>query len=65
MTLRKILELGLINDDTEIWVRGYGNFGLFLLANGKRHQDKVLGYMDDELESFIWQDDNNFFINLK
>ena len=54
MTLWKILELGLINDDTEVWIR---HPNMHVLAHGNWYQD--------EIESFIWQDNNNFYVDLK
>ena len=63
MTLGKIYELGLINDNTEVWVR-QGD-GFHVLAHGNWYQDDVLNYMHTELESFTWQDDNNFYIDVK
>lgn len=62
MTLRKIFDLGLINDDTEIWIRDLDSH---VLAEGNWYQDNVLKYMNAELECFTWQDDNNFYIDLK
>lgn len=62
MTLKKILDLGLVNDNTVVWVR---HSDLHLLTKGNWYQDNVLEYQDKELECFIWQDDNNFYIDLK
>ena len=62
MTLRKIHELGLISDNTVVWVR---NPDMRVLAHGNWYQDHVLEYMDSELECFTWQDDNNFYIDPK
>ena len=62
MTLSKIYELGLINDNTEIWVR---DPDMYILAHGNWYQDDVLKYMNTELECFTWQDDNNFYIDVK
>ena len=62
MTLKKIQELGLINDNTVVWVRG-GD--LHILTSGNWYQDNILEYAGRELESFTWQDDNNFYIDLK
>lgn len=61
MTLRKILELGLIKDNTELWIRD----DLHVLAHGNWYQDNILEYMNREVESFTWQDDNNFYIDVK
>ncbi len=62
MTLRKIFGLGLVNDDTEIWVR---DSDMRVLVHGDWNRELVLEYLDSELECFTWQDDDNFFIDLK
>lgn len=62
MTLRNICELQIINDDTHIWVH---DFHSNLLTDGNWYQDNILRYMGWQLKSFIWQDDNNFFVYLK
>lgn len=62
MTLRKIFALGLINDDTEIWVR---DSDMRVLVHGDWKRDLVLEYLDEELDIFTWQDDGNFYIDLK
>ncbi len=61
MTLSKILELGLIKDNTKLWIRK----DLDVLAHGNWYQDNILEYMNREVESFTWQDDNNFYIDVK
>lgn len=62
MTLKKIFDLGLVNDDTEIWVR---NPDMRVLVHGDWNRELVLEYLDSELECFTWQDDNNLYIDLK
>lgn len=62
MTLKKIFDLGLVNDDTEMWVR---NPDLRVLAYGNWYQDNILEYLDHELKSFTWQDDGSFYIDVK
>ena len=62
MTLRKIFDLGLVNNDTEIWVR---DSDMRVLVHGDWERDLVLEYLDRELECFTWQDDDNFYIDLK
>lgn len=62
MTLKKILELDLMNDDTKVWVR---DADMCVLASGNWYQDNVLNYMHYDVESFTWQYDNNFYIDLK
>ena len=62
MNLSKIIELGLVNDRTEIWCR---DRDMHVLAHGNWYQDNVLEYGHREVESFAWQDDNKLFIDLK
>lgn len=62
MTLRKIFGLGLVNDDTEIWVR---DSDMRVLVHGDWNRELVLEYLDSELECFTWQDDDNFYLDLK
>lgn len=62
MTLRKIFDLGLVNGNTEIWVR---DPDMCVLAHGDRERETVLEYLDSELECFTWQDDDNFYLDLK
>lgn len=64
MTLRKIIEIGLVEDDTKIYIRGYGDIPA-LLTCGNWFQDNVLDYMDREVASFTWQDDKKIYIVMK
>ena len=63
MTIKQILETGLIKDNTEVWIR-QGD-GFHVLAHGNWYQDDILEHMNREVESFTWQDDNNFYIDVK
>lgn len=63
MTLEKIYEMGLIKDDTEIFIR-WGN-GFYVLAHGNWYQDDILNYMHREAESFTWRDDNKLYVDVK
>lgn len=63
MTLEKIYEMGLINDNTEIIVRQGDDFKV--LACGNWFQYDILNYMHHELELFTWQDDNKLYIDVK
>lgn len=63
MTIKQILEMGLIKDDTEVWIR-QGD-GFHVLAHGNWYQDNVLEHMNREVESFTWQDDNKIYIDVK
>lgn len=62
MTVEKILELGLIDDDTEILIRDEDSR---VLAHGNWYQDNVLAYGSRYVQSFTWQDDNKCFIDIK
>ena len=62
MTLSKILEMKLIMDNTEIFIR---DTNFHVLGYGNWFQDEVLLYVHSEIESFTWQDDNKIFIDLK
>lgn len=62
MTLSKLYDMGLINDETEIWVR---RSDFLVFAHGNWFQDNILEYMEREMESFSWQDDNKIYIDLK
>ena len=61
MTIEKIYEIGLIKDDTEIFIRD-NDFNV--LAHGNWYQDNVLDSLDAKIESFTWQDDNKIYIDL-
>lgn len=63
MTVEKINEMGLIDDNTEIVIREGEAFGI--LAHGAWYQDDILAYSDHEVESFTWQDDNQIYIDVK
>jgi hypothetical protein len=63
MTLSRLYtETNLINDDTEIFIR---DSGCHVLAHGNWYQDSILGYVDQELELFTWQDDNKLYADIK
>lgn len=61
MTLSKIFDMGLIQQDTQVWVR---DSELHLLTHGNWYQDNILEYMNRELESFTWQNDGNIYIDV-
>lgn len=62
MTLEKIYDMGLVKDDTRIYIRDE----LFhTIASGNWYQDNVLDHMTDEIECFTWQDDNELYIDVK
>ncbi|GFI47217.1 hypothetical protein IMSAGC019_02541 [Lachnospiraceae bacterium] len=62
MTVNKILEMGLVNDSTEIFIRDEESG---VLAHGNWYQDDILVYGGCEVKSFTWQDDNKFYIDVK
>lgn len=62
MTLSQILELDIIEDDTMVYIR---DENMNVLAHGNWYQDNILNYLNCGVESFTWQDDGNFYINLK
>ena len=62
MTISKIFESGLINDNTEVWIR---DSEFHVLEHGNWYQDNILDYLKSEVESFTWQDDNKFYIDVK
>lgn len=62
MTISKVLEMGLINDNTSVWIH---NNELHVLIHGNWYQDNILEYQDREIGRFTWQDDNQFYIDLK
>lgn len=62
MTISKLHEAGLVKDSTKIIVRT-GLFGV--VAHGNWYMDNILEYMNKELESFTWQDDEKLYVDLK
>ena len=61
MTIEKIFFMGLIGDNTEVFIR---DTGFHVLAHGNWYQDNILNYMHHEVESFTWQDDEKIYIDL-
>ncbi len=59
MTLRKIFELGLIDDSTNIYVRD-SSFNTVAFDSYKC----LSSFYDMELESFTWQDNNWIYLDL-
>lgn len=62
MTIEKLVDTGIINDMTEIYVRDE-DFGL--ITHGNWYQDNIIDHIQDEIECFSWQDDNRVYIDLK
>lgn len=63
MTLGKIYDMGLIKDDTEIFILQGETF--HVLAHGNWYEEHILKYMHREAESFTWQVDNKLYIYVK
>ncbi len=62
MTVSNLHELGLITDNTEIFIR---DEYLKLIAHGSWYEDEILEYSNTEVESFSWQDDDKVFIDIE
>lgn len=62
MTIKQLFETGLIKDNDEIWIRN-GNF--HTLAHGNWYQDNILDYLDSDVSSFTWQDDEKLYIDVE
>ncbi len=64
MTLKRILTTtDLINDHTEIYIRNKDSFHVY--AYGNWFQDCILDYMEHEITSFTWEDENTIFIDIE
>ena len=63
MTVEKIfVKIDLIDDKTEVWIRDDVSH---VIAHGNWYEDNVIRYLNNEVESFTWQSDNNFYIDIK
>lgn len=61
MTVKNIFDMGLVDDSTEIFIR---DEDFHVLGHGDWYQDNVLEYLNHNVESFTWQDDNKFYIDI-
>ncbi len=63
MKIYDVLKLGIIKDDTEVYIRDE-NFNV--LAKGNWYEDHILDYIIDihPIRSFTWQDDNKIYIDI-
>lgn len=61
MALSEIINLSLVNDNTEIIIR---NQDSRVVAQGNWYQDAIQDYLRAYVESFTWQDDNKLYINI-
>ena len=62
MTIEKLIDMEIINDKTEIYVRDT-DFGL--ITHGNWFQDNILDLVLDMIDCYSWQDDNRVYIDLK
>jgi len=62
MKVNQILTMGLIKDDTLIFINDE-SFGI--IDGGNWYQDNILKYMHNEIEDFSWKDNNRIFITIK
>lgn len=62
MTIEKLIDMEIINDKTEIYVRDT-DFGL--ITHGNWFQDNILDHVQDKIDRYSWQDDNRVYIDLK
>ncbi|MCI9463399.1 MAG: hypothetical protein HFI48_05875 [Lachnospiraceae bacterium] len=62
MTVGKIYNTDFAKDNTEICIRQGDNF--HVIARGKWYEDHMLNYLNYEVESFTWQDDNKLYIDV-
>lgn len=64
MTVKDIFQSGLIlvNDNTNIYIR---HPDMHVLACGHWYNDNILKYLERTVGSFVWQDNDEFFIDLK
>lgn len=63
MRICDVFELGIIKDDTEVYIR---NTDFNLLAKGNWYENHVVNYIIGihSVESFTWQDDNKIYIDI-
>ena len=62
MTIERLIDLGIINNTTEIYIR---NMEFGLIAKGEWYQDSILEHLEDEIDSYTWQDDDKVYVDLK
>ncbi len=62
MAVSYILELGVVDNDTEVFIR---DTNCNVLAHGNWYQDVIQDFSDRDVESFTWQDDNKVYIDVK
>lgn len=64
MTVKDIFQSGLtlVSDNTQIYIR---HPDMHVLARGHWYNDNILEYLERTVESIVWQDNDEFFIDLK
>lgn len=62
MAVEYFLELELVENDTEVFIR---DTNCNVLAHGNWYQDVIQDFSDRDVESFTWQDDNKVYIDVK
>ena len=62
MTIERLIDLGIINNTTEIYIR---NMEFGLITKGGWYQDSILEHLEDEIDSYTWQDDDKVYVDLK
>lgn len=64
MKVNEIFKLGIIEDDTEIFIR---DTDFNLLAHGNWYEDHILEYSIEEYiaDSFTWESGNKIFIDIQ
>lgn len=62
MTVEEIFSMGLVNDNTIVYIRQ--GEGFHTLARGSWYNDEILAYEEHKVESFTWQDDNRIYIDI-
>lgn len=61
MTLKQIFALGIINNKTNVWLRGHKSA---IIAFGHWYQEKILDHMNTVVRNFTWYDNNTVSIEL-
>ena len=62
MTAETVFSMGLVNDNTIVYIRQ--GEGFQTLARGGWYNDEILAYEEYKVESFTWQDDNRIYIDI-
>ena len=62
MTIGQLICMGLVNDSTKLVIRRDLHT---VLAHGFWFNDNLLAYVEREIESFTWQDDDTIYIDIK